>query len=105
MQGFTGARDVFDLKVPAVVSNPVLAPELFHDFEDFAEAGEALGFGDAKTVELEVAPTQGRGENELAAADDIEGGNLLGGLHGMVEGEESDDTQFQTVGLGGGPGE
>jgi len=61
---------------------------------------KAVGKGkigdDGKPVKLEVAPAQGWGQHELASTNHIQGGNLLGGFHWMVQWQQGHHAQLQS---------
>jgi hypothetical protein len=84
LQQTTGPWNIIHVKVLAVVSDPLLGPKLLHHHHNLTKPGQSLLFGHAEGVELEVPPTQCRGQNEFAAAYHVQRGNLLGGLNRMV---------------------
>jgi len=74
----------------AVVGHAVLAPQALDQRQILLEALHSLALGHTEGVELHVAVAEADAEDEVAAGDDVEGGDRLGGVDGVVQVEEQD---------------
>lgn len=79
----------------SVVRDALLCPEFLDDLQDLEKARQAVVRRHLEGPELKISPTQSRRQNETAAADDVERGQLLGELDRMGEGQEPHDAQLE----------
>jgi hypothetical protein len=68
----------------------LLGPQSLHQRQVLLEALDALALGHAEGVELHVAVAEADAEDEVAARDDVEARDRLGGVDGVVQVEEED---------------
>src|SRR5262245_2109844 len=76
--------------MPAVKRLRPITPENFHDRERFFEPASALALGHAEAGEFALAITQADTEDEFAAGNYVEDGDLLGDQHRMMQGKKKD---------------
>ncbi len=88
LDGPAGHRDVGQLADFILEADPVLGPQTFDDFETLLEAADALPERHPEGVELDVAVAEPDAENEIAAPDRIERGNVLGDFDRIVQGRQ-----------------
>ena len=74
----------------ARIAHGLARPEALDDLEPLDEAAEPPRRVLAHGLVLDVAVAEPDAEDEAAAADDVERGDLLGDLYGMMQGEEQD---------------
>jgi hypothetical protein len=99
--------DVVQRPVLAVVGDRLLGPELLHQLQRLVEPAGPLLVGHVEVVELLGPVAETRAEDEPALGDDVEGGDLLGQHHGVVQRRDHDvgDQARARVAVGGEPGE
>ena len=81
---------VVQVDAEALVGDALLRPQALDEGEVVLEARDALALGHAEGVELHVAIAQAHAEDEVAAADDVQRGDRLGGVDGVVQVEQQD---------------
>ena len=81
---------VVQVDAEALVGDALLRPQALHQGQVVLEARDALALGHAEGVELHVAIAQADAEDEVAAADDVQRGDRLGGVDGVVQVEQQD---------------
>ena len=80
-----GHRDVVELADIVLEADIVLGPQALDDLQTLLEAAHALAARHAKRVELDIAIPEPDAEDEIAAPDRIERGNVLGDFDRIVQ--------------------
>src|SRR5262245_59378537 len=101
LQRCSGAWYVAYPEMSALMGRACLCPDVVEGRQDFQESRQPLSFGHLKGPELEIPPSQRRGQHESAAADDIERGNLLCQFHRVMQWEQANHPQFHAWNIAG----
>ena len=101
--------DVAELEVLALVREALLRPRLHEDVERLQEPIAALGVGDVEALVVRGQPAAAHAEIDAAAAEVIDGGDVLGDVQRMAEREhlhrDPELHALRAPGQGGGDGE
>src|SRR5688572_15720522 len=79
-----------DAEEASLEAHLVLGPQPLDRLERLLEAGAALLPLDAEGLELDVPVADAEAEDHAAAADDVEGRDLLGHVDGIEERQQED---------------
>ena len=95
-----------DRRVGAVEGHRLAGPEALHELERLLELLDAVLAREPDGLELRLAVADGHADVEPPVADVVEGGDILGDLHGIQHGQEQHrGLEPHRSGLGGQAGE
>ncbi len=99
-----GHRDIVELADIILEGDIVLGPQPLDGFQTLLEAAHTLAARHPKRVELDIAIAEPDAEDEIAAPDRIERGNVLGDFDRVVQGrQQHPGDASHLAGLGGEP--